>query len=293
MPKDRSGYRLTIVILLCVVVGITYMFFGKDNGTTPVRRVAITLKKTFASAPAPEKPVGPSAASLAAMTQQINTIIIQNSGIDISVSLIDLNTGQSEHYGVDDAFLAGSTAKILTAAYFLHQVETGHESLNETINGHTAEYELRQMIVISDDTSWEAINDHLGYNNLQDYGESLGISDIEADNNLLTSGDMALVLQKLWGGSLLNGADSQLLLSDLKQANFRQFIVPAVPATDTIYHKVGAYQDDVHDAAIITHAQKGFVIVIFTNGHGLMNWPQRAATMQGITKLALSTYFGQ
>jgi beta-lactamase class A len=292
-PKRHRGRRLLVSCLVLGLVGIgAYALLGGhakttlevDHPASPLKRVLTVVTK---------KPSGPSAASLATMSQQINSIISQNSAIDISVNLIDLDNNQAEHYGVNETFQAASTAKILTAAYFLHQVEVGQESLNETINSNTAQYELQQMIVVSDDTAWAALDTDLGYTNLQDYAATLGITDYQAYNNVLSSGDIALTLQKLWDGSLLNSTDTQLLLSYMKQANYRQYIVPAVPSDDTIYHKIGLYQDNVHDAAIITDGQHAFVIVIFTNGNGTYNWPGRATIMQNITKPALSTYFGQ
>jgi beta-lactamase class A len=149
------------------------------------------------------------------------------------------------------------------------------------------------MIVISDDNAWEALNTKLGYDNLQAYAATLGITDYQAYNNVLSSGDVAIVLQKLWDGELLNSAHTQQLLGYMKQANYRQYIVPAIPADDTIYHKIGLYQDNVHDAAIITHGSQAFAIVIYTNGNGVYNWPGRATIMQDITKAALKAYFNQ
>jgi beta-lactamase class A len=274
---------------VALVVAGYFVFFRSDT------KLADSVLHHASTKQQPSQPPsGLSVAMLGTLGQNVNSIINANSGIDISVNLIDLNGGQAEHYGTDETFLAASTAKILTAEYFLHQVEAGQESLSETINGSSAQYELQQMIVVSDDNAWAALNDELGYDNLQNYADSvLGINDYQAYNNVLSSGDIALALQKLWDGSLLNSSDTQLLLSYLKQANYRQYIVPAVPADDTIYHKIGLYEDNVHDAAIITHGSQAFVIVIFTNGNGMYDWPARATTMQSITKDALSAYFNQ
>jgi beta-lactamase class A len=294
-PKGRKKYRrlvgATVLGLILIGLGV-YGFHGKNN---PVKKtvssvVSLTKKKPNTSSQEEE----PSLEALDTMSQTINSVIDQNNGIDISVNLINLNNNQAVHYGVNQTFQAASTAKILTAAYYLHQVEAGQESLGETINGNTAEYELQQMIVVSDDNAWAALNEDLGYNNLQNYADTtLGINDYQAYNNSLSSGDIALALQKLWQGNLLNSSNTQLLLSYMKQANYRQYIVPAVPSYDTIYHKIGLYEDYVNDAAIITHNQQTFVIVIFTNGNGTYSWPERAATMQEITKAALKAYFNQ
>jgi hypothetical protein len=134
----------------------------------------------------------------------------------------------------------------------------------------------------------------LGYNNLQNYADStFGISDYQAYNNSSDSDDIALALKYLWEGKVVNANDKALLLSYLKQANYRTYIVPAIPADDTIYHKIGLYEDYVNDAAIVTSGSKAFDIVIFTDGNGTYNWTARAAMMQSVTKAALKAYFDQ
>ncbi|HUA13284.1 MAG TPA: serine hydrolase [Candidatus Sulfotelmatobacter sp.] len=289
-PKKRRNIHWSLVwLVLILAIGIGAYFYHAKH----VKAIKIPLTKIVISVP-PKMPSGPSAAALGTMSSSINGVIGANSEIDTSVSLIDLNTGATEHYGVNQTFQAASTTKIITAEYFLHEVEAGQQSLSEKVGGNSAGYELQQMIVVSDDDAWEDLNEQLGYNNLQAYASSaLGVTDYEAYNNSLSSGDIALALQKLWNGSLLNASDTQLLLSYLKQANYREYIVPAVPAQDTIYHKIGLYQDYVNDAAIITNGNKAFVIVIFTNGNGEYNWPARAIMMQTITKAALKAYFNQ
>jgi beta-lactamase class A len=282
----------TVIVLILIVVGALLIFSGHNKPAKKVEHdVAVVVKKvTTTTPPAPVQP----AVDVTSMGQTINDIIAQNKGIDMSVNLIDLDNDQAEHYGVDETFQAASTAKIITAEYFLNQVEAGNQSLSETINGNSAEYEMQQMIVVSDDNAWAALNEKLGYDDLQDYADkTFGISDYQAYNNSLSSNDIALSLQMLWQNKLLNSDHTQLLLSYLKLANYRQYIVPAVPADDTIYHKIGLYQDYVNDAAIITHGNQAFVIVIFTDGDGTYNWPARATTMQEITKAALKAYFNE
>ena len=224
------------------------------------------------------------------MNNAIQAVINDNTNIDMSVSLIDLGNGQSAHFGDSSPFTAASVEKVLTAAYFLHQVENGQESLNESIGGNSAQYELQQMIVVSDDTAWEALNNELGYNNLANYAASIGWNDYGATANTLSTNDMALLLAKLWGGTLLNKSDTGLLLKFMKAANYRDYMVPAVPAGDTIYHKVGLYDDDVNEATVITNGHQSFAIVIFTDGNGTYDWTTRAKLMQDITRAAIKVY---
>jgi len=297
MPKKRRSKFLKRLIILIIVVAIvvgghSVLTHSKNASTSGSNNspVKSTNKVTHTSS----TNNGISSANEDTMAQTITALIVQNSGIDMSVNIIDLSNNQSFHYGTNDTFQAASTAKIITAEYFLHEVEEGQQSLTETVNGHTAEYELQQMIVVSDDNAWAALNNLLGYSNLQNYADKqFGISDYQAYNNSLSSKDIALALQQLWQGTVINKSDTQLLLGYLKIANYREYIVPAIPADDTIYHKIGLYQDYVNDAAIINHNNQAYILVIFTNGKGAYDWPARATTMQNITKATLKAFFDQ
>jgi beta-lactamase class A len=286
--KRGRGRRIVLyVVIVALLAGGTYALLHNGDQT-----VAHAIKSATTSKQSDTKDTASSPA-LNTMGQTINGVISNNSNVDMSVNLINLNTNQAEHYGTNDTFQAASTAKLITAGDWLHEVENGQQSMSETIGGYTAQYELQQMIVVSDDTAWANLNNTLTYPNLQTYADTLGLTDYQAYNNSLNSTDIALVLQKLWDGTLLNPSDTQLLLSYMKQANYREYIVPAIPAQDTIYHKIGLYEDYVNDAAIVTHGKQTFAIVIFTNGNGVYNWPARATMMQDITKAALKYYFNQ
>ena len=286
-----------LLCLVLVIAGIGYVLLPSNgpskHAATAVSKSSTTtaIKTTTASA----KHAPADSPALSQMSSSITSILSQNSTVETSVNLIDLNNGQAEHYGVtSNTFQAGSTAKIIAAVDWLHQVEIGKQTMSETVGPDTAANDVDQMITVSNDPDWKAIEAKLGYNNLQSYATSLGLSNYESFNNSLPSSDIALILQKLWNGSVLNKADTQLLLGYMKAANYREYIVPAIPSEDTIYHKIGFYETYLNDAAIVTHGNQAFAIVIFTNGTSdAYPWPARATMMQAITKAALQYYFNQ
>jgi beta-lactamase class A len=229
--------------------------------------------------------------AIAAMGSQINSVLSQNQGVDISVTVTNLKNGQSQSYGPVVPYEAASVAKLITATDFLHQVENGQESLNEHLeDGNTASYDLRQMIVMSDNNAWQSLNDELTLTNLGQYASSIGIADYNLSDNTLETNDIALLLQKLYGNKLLGKSDTNLLLGYMKIANEAGFIVPAVPKGVTVYHKAGVLDDRIHDAAIIADPNNPVALVIFTNGHGAGDDSARTAAIQSITKDVLTAY---
>ncbi|HVW23518.1 MAG TPA: serine hydrolase [Candidatus Saccharimonadales bacterium] len=294
--KARTrGLSWPKLIMVLVIVLSGYFIWTQPKATAHAV-LGVAKHLTGADARAAAQKAAAAQAAKAAEDQanlqfsgQVNAILTSNPGIAFSISIVTPVTGP-HHYGSSGPLLAGSTTKVLTAAAYMHNVEIGQARLNQKIDGRTAQSLLRAMIVNSDDTAWSDINYYLSYDDIQNYAKSIGLNSYDWGPNAIASDDIASLLRQLYNGSLLNPADRSLLLSWLKQANYRDFIVPAVPREDVIYHKVGLYDDNVNDAAIITRGHQWLVLVIFTDGHGAENWLNRARLMQQITRYALNDY---
>lgn len=225
------------------------------------------------------------------MDSQIQQILNANPTIDISITAMDLHSGQTESYGPAVPYEAASVGKLITAGAFYKAVETGRESMGQTLeDGDSASAAMQKMIVDSDNTAWQSLNDELGDAAITDYAASIGIPNYTHEDNLLTTTQIAGLLQKLYRGELVDKTHTSQLLGYMHQANESQYILPAVPVDATVYHKAGLLDDRVHDAAIITNPSHAVAIVIFTNGHGSYDFPGRASTMQRITTTILDTY---
>jgi len=223
------------------------------------------------------------------LNDQITTLLPANPDVTLSISTISQVNGL-QHYGSGAPFDGASVGKLLTATDFLHHVELRTASLQQIIDGQTAQSLLQQMIVNSDDAAWTSLNDFLTHADLGRFADSQGIHGYDPDTNTFGSNDIALLLQKLYDRQLLNAANRSLLLSYMAQANYRTFIVAGVPAGYTVYHKVGEDDDDVHDAAIITNGKHYVILVIFTDGYGTYDWDARAQLMQTITQDVSAAY---
>jgi beta-lactamase class A len=227
----------------------------------------------------------------AALDSQINTIISQNTDVVFGVSIEDLNTGSVHNYGNGGAMTAASVTKVLTAVAYLKQVELGNRSLNTVMsNGYTAQQNMEQMIVVSDNDAWHILNDNLGYSQLQDYAHSIGLASYSSSSNSISAADTTKLLGDLYGRTLINESNTQLLLSYMERANYRDLIIPAVPEYDTVYHKAGEYLVNLNDAAIITNGDKTIAISIFTKSTGNYNKSRVAGLMQQMTTPALETF---
>lgn len=230
---------------------------------------------------------------LATLTTAVNKVINSNSGIDFEISAVNISGDNAKlNFGQTSPMIAASVTKIITATDFLNQVQKHTQTLGETLeDGNTASYDIQQMIVVSDDNAWDSLNDQMTYGQLQTYSDQIGLSSDTWPANTISASDVANLLAKLFEGKLLNKSNTNLVLGYMKQANYRTYMVPAIPSYDTIYHKIGLYNDNVNDAAIITNGKQTVSLVVFTNGNGVYDWPDRAIMIQQITK-AFLTYYG-
>lgn len=245
--------------------------------------------QTAATKRAEQQQAAAQAHRLATFSAQMQTLLAAHPELSIGIAASS-TTGPARLYGVTTAFDAASTGKLLTASDFLHHIETGDASISTVIGGQSAVQLLKMMIINSDDNAWTTLNGYLGHPDLQAYAKSIGISDYDADNNSLSAGDITKLLQQLYDHQLLSNANRSLLLSYMAQASYRDFALPAVPASDKVYHKVGIDGDNVHDALIITNGSSSFELAIFTDGNGTYNWDARKLLMQTITSDAVAAY---
>lgn len=280
--KSHRGFFL-LCFVACVVVGIFIKHnLARDEKKTPATTTT-TRKKTVKAEPI-------STDTWNRLEQNVTALINNHPELDISVSVIDASTNTRGSYGIQDNFAGASTTKVLTAVYFLHQVEKGKESLSEVIDGQSAKWQLRQMINQSNNDSWSALNNELGYQAMENYAHSIGLGSYQWENNLMTADDEATLLQKVYSGQLLNASNRSLLLSYMQHTNDEDMIPKVTPSAATVYHKYGQLDDRLHDAAIIDYQNRPIVLVIYTKGEANTNGSEYTTRVQLIQQLA-STVF--
>ncbi|MBU1630256.1 MAG: class A beta-lactamase-related serine hydrolase [Candidatus Omnitrophica bacterium] len=147
----------------------------------------------------------------------------------------------------------------------LKNMSTGKEiSINEL-------FEL--MITKSDNTAANILIDRLGFEYLNSSFKSLGIKntnlsrkmvDFKARSrgveNYTTAEDIALVLEKIYRGEIVNSDISEQCLDLLKQQKINDRIPKYLPKEAVIAHKTGLERFVCHDAGIVYTPNGDFVI---------------------------------
>ncbi len=229
----------------------------------------------------------------AGLDRAVEEVIDANPRLDIGVAIIDLQTHQTYHYGETASFDGASIGKLITATALLHKVEMNKLYLNDRIGDKTVEELLKAMIVDSDNDAWTKLNTNLTKPELNRYAHMLGLESYMAEDNTLTADNIALLIAKFAEQKLLNAEHNSLLLSLMKDADMRNFIVKAVPDGVNVYHKGGYLDDRLHDAAIIQKGDRSYVLVVFSKSlTGKYDYIKGSQVFGAITKATLKTFLG-
>ncbi len=271
--------RILIIIALVAMVGA-----GIKLWPTVREHTALSDPDTIANAQSVYQP--PDTTQL---KQQIQSVIDAHPNLQIGVGIINLHNNDEISLGITEPFDAASTNKLLTATYFLKQVDEGKESLDEQLIGGSARTLIHNMIVDSDNTAWKTMNDYLGRENLEAFAATLGLSSYSSATNTISAIDEARILKNIDGGQLSNSSRG-ILLDYMKEADFKDYIVAAVPANYPVYHKAGWLKDRVNDAAIIHMQHEKIVLVIFTKSPGQYDYQKGQKLFQEITSYSIQAF---
>lgn len=223
------------------------------------------------------------------MANEINAVINEYPSMDIGVSWVDIKTSESGDYGVQVPFVAASTAKLLTAMAFMHEVEIGNASLNDAVGSRTAQTALEAMIVKSDNDAWNDFNNSvLSHDELAAYAQKIGLTEYDPDKNTITPTSLAKLLSNFYQKRLLNEQHTQMLLSYMQRAELVPYISDAAPTGVKVYHKPGYLKDRVHDATIIDNGDRPYVLIIFTKSR--MGAYNTTAGIDVFTRIAKSSF---
>jgi len=226
--------------------------------------------------------------ALAQLGSTVNAVIDDSNSTDVSVALINIDTGTAHDYGVRGPMIGASTTKVLTAVTYMDQVEHGKASLYQKINGIKASSLLYGMLNQSNDDDWVDLNYYLTYPVITAYANAHGWTAYKWASNSMSTANEAALLTQLYTHKLLNTANTNFILNALQNTNNEDLIPPALPASATVYHKYGEYATSLHDAAIITNEGKSYALVIYTAGKDRLDYRAQQAIIQQITKAVVS-----
>lgn len=284
---SHSSRVISFFIMAAVLITAGFIIGvpGKSNGE--VKATSTTEAKVVETKPLPPKKL-----DFTTMNAAITAEIQKYPYMDIGVSIIDIKTGDTQELGVQNPFVAASTAKLLTAISYLHDVEQGKTTLTQQVGSRSAQEAMKAMIIESDNDAWNDFNNSvMSHAELTSYATSIGLTNYNPDTNTITPTSVAKLLSDMYQEKLINHEHTQLLLSYMAQAKEVDFIIDSVPQGTKVYHKPGYLVDRVHDAAIVDNGNRPYVLVIFSKSHSKGYDMAKGETLfKHITQASLSVF---
>ncbi|MBT2532986.1 serine hydrolase [Arthrobacter sp. ISL-48] len=224
------------------------------------------------------------------LQNSIDHILRGAEGYRVGVALSPVAGGDTRTYGDESAFVAASTAKLITAAAYYHLVEVGEATLEQQVGDYSAAFQLEAMINTSNNDSWLLLMAAVGYPDLIQYAASIGIT-YDPQQNLLTPKEMALFLRQLCLGDLLNPEDTGQLLSYMQNTNVEGLIPAASGPNTTVHHKYGQIDGSLHDVALLSVRETAYVLVIYTEGADSTDLDARIEMIHELTETIVDAVF--
>jgi beta-lactamase class A len=258
-PKRGKFGRWLIIFILIIAMLFAIMKGVMDSDNEPQNNSSPSVAEEAEMTPEPAKKTVDAEALQAGLEQTI-----QQQPFDVSVAVVELNTGEVILAGDSSPYVAASTTKVLSAVMYLQNVEQGKTTLTRSLAGRTAQEQLRLMINRSDNAAWDAVNRYLGESNIKVFANQQGLTSYDPYKNTISAKDMALLMAKISKREILNEVHTQLLYEWMQNTSEERFITANVPAGTKAYHKTGYLTDRVHDAAIVENGESPFVLVVFS-----------------------------
>jgi len=248
---------------------------------------------------------------------QLRIKLEQQFGSNTSIYYRDMNNGPWFGIHEREYFSPASLIKVPLMMSYLKKAESdptilNKEILNTTIydptsqniqpkitlapnQKYTIKQLIEQMIIYSDDVSFNLLNKGLTAKEVTSVYNDLGVDISKAiddpNGNIITVKAFASFFRILFNASYLNPQMSEYALKILSQSQFKEGIVANLPQNITVAHKFGERQyldtglKQLHDCGIVYLPQKPYLLCIMTRGN---NFDTLKSTIGEISKVVYS-----
>lgn len=196
----------------------------------------------------------------------LNDIVAGKGNYGISVTELS-GQGRSASTNGDRKYVTASTYKLFVAYMVLKDLESGNLKNSDVITaGLNVTQCWEEMIVRSANRCAIAYIQRYGADNIVNKMHELGFASVEHNSTWwATPNDMALYMNKLERGEILQGESRDFLLGLLKRQIWR-YGIPTGIKNVTIADKVGFLEDYIHDIAIIYSPKGTYILAVMTKG---------------------------
>jgi len=268
--------------LAAATVGIAAGAISLDASKLPsldlaalLPRVGVASHTVAAQQPHPARVTTHAAApaALAASQQAMQNVITQHAaaaGVPSGIMTIDLKTGAVASSNADAVFTSASLYKLFVAKAVYAGIDAGAIHSTDLAPGTTMSVQncLNQMITVSSNPCGEALGGLVGWDSQNASLHAAGFTHTslrQYDSEQTSASDVALLLQKLYHGSLVSSSSGTAFINLLKAQQINNRLPVGLPAGVAVAHKTGDLNGLAHDAGIV-YAPSGNYIVVAMSG---------------------------
>ncbi|HVE81084.1 MAG TPA: serine hydrolase [Candidatus Dormibacteraeota bacterium] len=282
-PRDwaRTAVDVLPLALLAATAAITPLVYPK-----------IILREAPPVLTAQPAPVQPTQHAVAPLTDIQNALNEYSAGsaVPISAMMIDLKTGAQAGTGAEKVFTSASLYKLFVAQAVYKMVDSGSLTLSSAVKGTGLSVEqcLNRMITVSDNPCAMALGSVIGWEKQNTTLAAAGYTGttLHRTNPLkTTAGDTALLLKRLYDGTLLSPNSTQHFLDLLKAQKINNRLPASLPAGTVVAHKTGDLDGLSHDAGIVYGPKGDYVIAVMSGP-----WSNMGQAATSIAQLSVTVY---
>ncbi len=310
-PRPAGGFpRLfwKLLLALFIVAGGFALYYEGS-------RLRFLLAPTIEEPARVESPIRED--EWAAMTGDLDKLSRAYPG-RVGIYLKDLYTGRTWEYNPDGLFPSASLIKVPIMAAVFEKIRLGAITLDtqirltrrDRVGGSGSLKWVREgtslsvmeiiykMITESDNTATRMLIDYVGMDYLSDDFARMGLvhTNITPEGMSLTSGrvarenyttarEMAMLMERIYRGRLVNREASEEMLEVLKHNKSRSRLRKGLPLGWEIGHKTGLLRRSCHDVGIVFSPRGDYVIAVLTS-----NVPNYTSAKNFISRVARLTY---
>lgn len=290
-----------VLILIFFLIGIIFLP-KKFTQNKNMQSDTSTLPTVTSEVKKPQLP--PS--SQKDLLSKIEAVLDSSQGT-YSVYIYDLNTNQGFGINEHTQLTAASVNKIPILATLYHQAGEGKIDLENDITVqakdmqsygtgiiHNAKpgtkYSLktlaRLMMEKSDNTAAYILGSQvLGLDQIQEYINSLGLTQTDMLDNKTSNADMANLMVKIYRGEISNQALNAEMLDFMDKSDFDDRIPKELPENIKTYHKTGDEVGRIHDVGIIDLPNHPYFLGILT-----IDMTEGQQTKENLAKISRLVY---
>lgn len=241
------------------------------TATLGLQHLSVSSTAAAPSIPADRVPSAKPAAAAPQGSAELQRLIgrfTPSVGVAHGLVVKDLNGSAQAGSNQQRVFTSASLYKLFVAQATYRAIDDGEISLGDRAgsSGRSVADCLRLMITVSDNPCGHALGARLGWGRYNGVLKTQGFTSTSLNQPLQTSAaDVALLLERLYHGTLLSPNSTAQFLDLLKAQRVNNRLPAGLPAGTTIAHKTGDLAGLMHDAGIV-YGPKTDYLVVMTSG---------------------------